>query len=77
MYQHKVPPRPPTPGQPLLIHVTPFQIDYVIPTEVDMDAVVRQLKKHKAGVHTHLRYKHLKGWMQDSYLYRYTTLPKP
>ena len=63
LYQHEA---PSPPGRPLTIYVAPFLIYDGILTEVEVEAEVFRLKRHKDGGHTHLCDKHLKGWLQEA-----------
>ena len=51
---------PYTPGLPLATHIDPAKVNYKIPSEAEMEAVVRCLRPHRAGGHTHLHTKHFK-----------------
>ena len=45
---------PHTPGLPLETHVDPVQVNYLTPSEADVETAIRRLRSLKAGVHTHL-----------------------
>ena len=72
LYQREA---PFTLGQTLPIHVATLSIDDVIMAETELEAEVCRLKRNKAGGHTHLCAKHLKGWMWDTYPDRDMTRP--
>ena len=59
------------PGRPLATHVYSFFINYDVLCEaevgVEVEAAVRCLRLHKAGVHTHLRVYHFKTWIREAY----------
>ena len=47
-------------GLPLATHVDPAKVNDDIPSESEVEAVVRLLRPHRAGGHTHLRTEHFK-----------------
>ena len=59
---------PDPPGQMLVTQVDFFQIKYEVPSEAEVEAEVRRLRPHKAGVHTHLHADHFKTWLRETYL---------
>jgi hypothetical protein len=52
------------PGEPIPVHVSPFDIDDEIPTEAEIATAVRCLKTGKAPGHTGMRAEHLKAMLQ-------------
>ena len=48
-------------------HVDTFQINYYVPSEVEVEAAVRRLCPHKSGGHTHLRVEHFKALLREAY----------
>ena len=49
-----------TPGQLLVTHVDPFQINNEVQSEAEVEAGVRHLRPHKEGGHTHLHAEHFR-----------------
>ena len=64
LYQRE---EPQTPGLTLATHMDPAKVNEEIPSEVDVEAVVRNLRPHRVGGHTHLRTEHLKQWWSEAY----------
>ena len=63
------------PGRPILIHIETFQIEDGVPSEVEVEATVRQLNINKAVCHTHLRSKNIQGWLPEEYLIKESIPP--
>ena len=55
-----------TPGLPLATYIDPAKANYKIPSEAEMEALVRCLRPHRAGGHTHLRTEHSKQWRREA-----------
>ena len=64
LYQRE---EPQTPGLTLATHMDPAKVNEEIPSEVDVEAVVRNLLPHRVGGHTHLRTEHFKQWRREAY----------
>ena len=62
-------------GSPISTHISPFQIENEVPSEVEVKASVRFMKRNKAGGHTHLRSKHLQWWIREGYPIKYSIPP--
>ena len=64
LYQREV---PHTPGLPLVAHISLAKVNYKIPSEAEVEAVVQRLQPHRAGGNTHLCVEHFKKWRQEAY----------
>ena len=58
-------------------HVDTFQINYYVPSEVEVEAAVRRLCPHKSGGRTHLRVEHFKALLREAYPVEGVTPPQP
>ena len=56
-----------TPGLPLGKNAEPAKVYDKIPSEEEVEAVVRRLRPHREGRHTHLRVEYLKKWRKEVY----------
>ena len=54
---------------------TPFKIYDETPTEGEIDAAVRQMRRNRAGRHNHLRSEHLQKWLREVYPEETSTEP--
>ena len=52
---------------PLETHVDLARVNNDIPSEAEVEAVVRRLRPYRAGIHTHLRVEHFKQWRREAY----------
>ena len=57
LYQRE---KPHTSGLNLVTYFEPAKVNDKIPSEAEVESVVRHLHPHRKGVHTHLRTEHLK-----------------
>ena len=63
LYQKEYPSHP---ERPVPTHVAPFQIKYGFPMEVEVEAEARQMRRNRAGGHTHLQAKRLQMWLREA-----------
>ena len=61
--------------RPVPNHAIPFEIDYDTPTDEEIEAVVRSLRRNMSDIHTHLRTEHLKVWLREAYSEKNSTPP--
>ena len=47
---------------PLATHTEPDNLNYKVPSEAGVEAMVCRICPHRAGGHTHLRAEHFKQW---------------
>ena len=55
------------PGLPLATNADPAKVNDEISSEAQVEAAVRRLCPHRAGIQTHLRAEYLKQWKQEAY----------
>ena len=53
----------PTSGENTPVSVEPFPVDDLVPTEDEIEWVVKRLQNHRSGGTSGMRTKHLKGWL--------------
>ena len=56
----------PPPGENIHVSVEPFSVDYLVPTEEDIEWAVTQLRYHRSGGLSGMRSEYLKGWLAQS-----------
>ena len=48
-------------------NVSPLQIKYRFPMEVEVEAEFLWLRSNREGGHTHLRYENFQTWLREAY----------
>ena len=66
---------PPPSGRTIPTHFIPFDIDNEVPTEGEIEVVVRRLSRNRSGGHTHLLEEHLQAWLREAYPVNISTAP--
>ena len=56
----------PSPGNNISISVKPFPVDNSVPTEDEIDEVVKNLRRNKSKGASGMRDEYLKGWLAAS-----------
>ena len=61
LYRH-VPPL----GENISVSVDPFQVEYLVRTEDEIEWLVRRLRNNHSGGPSGMRANHIKGWMEEA-----------
>ena len=56
----------PSPGENIPVTVTPVEVDDSVPTEDEIEEVVKKLRRNRSGGASGMRAEHLKGWLEAS-----------
>ena len=56
----------PPPGTNIPISVEPFLVDYSVPTEGEIEWVVKRLRNHRSELPSGMQAEHLKRWLAEA-----------
>ena len=56
----------PSPGENILVTVTPVEVDDLVPTEDELEEAVKKLRRNRPGGASGMHAEHLIGWLTES-----------